>query len=87
MTSTKSNVWERHAQTIIVSVILAAILFASGFIFTTKSELESMKQHMNFMSQQLMELRTDIKLLRDSYVSREEFRDHETRLRDLERRK
>jgi hypothetical protein len=87
MTEPKQNIYERHAQTIIVSIILATILFVSGFIFTTKTELEAMKQQMLFVSQQVVELRTDIKSLRDSYVSREEFRDHETRIRELEKRR
>lgn len=75
---------ESHVQTIAQSLAAAAILFTAGFVYTTRAQVEVMQKQIEVMSQQISELRSDIKSMQSNYVTRDDFRDHEDRLRRLE---
>lgn len=80
-------IWERHFQTIVLGLAATAICFAATFIYTTKGEMAAMHEQMQNLTQLVMELRSDIKAMQTNYITKDEFKDHETRIRALELKK
>lgn len=78
---------ERHIQTIMVSLATGGIMFSAGFFFKDVGEKAATRAQLEALVVQVNELRTDVKELRSSFVRRDEFMDHESRIRQLEQRK
>jgi|GEM_PF-6196964 len=75
---------ERHIQTILISVVTGSIIFAATYFFNDKSDKAVLVQQIATLTNHVMELRADIKAMQSNYVTKDEFKDHEQRLRLLE---
>lgn len=75
---------ERHIQTIMVSLLTGAAMFSASYFFTDKADKAMTRVQLENLVNQVNELRTDIRDMRQSFVRRDEFTDHEARLRKLE---
>jgi len=83
-TSPPSGGLEKHVQTIGVSLITAAILFTAGFTYNTSQANAEMAVELKYMRIQLTDMKTKLEEMNNTYVKREEFMDHEGRIRRLE---
>lgn len=77
---------ERHIQTILISIITAAILFSATFIFNTNKDGALIAQQVTQMTVQLNALSLKMDSMQTNYVTRAEFKDHEDRLRVIEKK-
>jgi hypothetical protein len=86
---TTPSALQKHATTAIASFFTGAIVFLAQYFFQDRVDKASgavLQEQMTQLTSQVIELRADIKALRDNYVSKEDFRDHEQRIRALELR-
>lgn len=77
---------ERHIQTILISIVTGSIVFAANYFYTDNQAKAVQRTQLEVLTTQVIELRADIRAMQNSYVKREEFADHETRLRQLEKK-
>ena len=77
---------ERHIQTILISIVTGSIVFAATYFFNDKAEKAVTSQQLSTLTQQVIELRADIKAMQGNYVTKDDFHDHESRIRTLESR-
>ncbi len=75
---------ERHFQSLALALITAAALFMASFVVGAREEAAAQKEWRVSMSQQMGALQTQLAALQASYVTREEWRDHEVRIRAVE---
>lgn len=78
---------ERHIQTILISVCTGALFFAANYIYTGNEAKAVQKTQLEALTTQVIEMRADLKALQNNYVRKEEFREMEIRVRQLERQK
>lgn len=77
---------ERHIQTILISVITGALMFAANYFYNDNRSKAVQQTQLEVLTAQVIEMRADLRSLQTNYVKRDEFKDIEMRLRDLERR-
>lgn len=82
----KSGVIERHIQTILISIVTAALLFAANYIYSDNKDKAIVKSQLEMLTVQVLEMRSDVKLIQSSVVRRDELSDVQHRILDLERR-
>lgn len=75
---------EKHVVTILVSLITIGIGYMVSEQVSNTRATEVTKIQMNFLIEQVTQLRSDVRKLELNYVRVEQFIDHETRLRSLE---
>ena len=78
---------ERHIQTILISVIVGAIMFAANYIYNDHKEKGVVVGQLEALTNQVAEMRGDLRSLQFNYVKREELKELEIRVRELERRR
>lgn len=76
---------ERHLQTILISVITGAIFFSANFIYNDNRTKAVQQTQLEVLTSQVIELRADVRGLRDNYASRADLEKVEDRLRIVER--
>lgn len=81
------NRWEQHLQTVLISVITGALVFAANYFYTDNREKAGTKTQLDILTNQVVEMRADIRALRDTYVKRDELKELEQRVRDIEMRR
>lgn len=87
--STKQNesrfvAFERHLQTVLVTFMAGAVMFAANYFFSDTSSKATSKVQLEMLTSQVVQLRVDIKALEVSYVRRDDFSRQEDRVRQLE---
>ncbi len=88
--------WERHTQTVLMGVVMLLIGWTGNSILEGKTKGAEAAGQIALLTQQLgafkdstardiAELKGLVQAMQGNYVGHDEFRDHEIRLRDLER--
>lgn len=87
MAAQRVAVWERHGQTIMLSVITATLIGTASILYASNGTQHAMAAEIRNLTNQVAELRGTVQAMQFQYVSRVEFQGHETRLQTLESRK
>lgn len=77
-------IWERHGQTIMLSVITAALMFASKALWDSNAVQTAMSVRIEHLTTQVAELRGAMNSAQLNSPTRAEFAGHEQRLQALE---
>jgi predicted mannosyl-3-phosphoglycerate phosphatase (HAD superfamily) len=77
---------ERHFQTILISIITGAIIFAANYFYNDNRGKAVQQTQLEVLTAQVIEMRADLRALQTNYVKREELKDIDARIRELERR-
>ena len=87
----KSSKLEQHIQTIMIAVVTGAIMWMGSYFFTDKAEkavlaneVSTISRQLSSLQAELKEVKTELQFLRSGFVTRDQFQDHEERLRLLE---
>ncbi len=78
---------ERHIQTILISVCTGALFFAANYVYTDNQSKAVQKSQLEALTVQVIEMRADLKALQTNYARRDELKELEIRVRQLERNK
>lgn len=78
---------ERHLQSIMLAVVTAAIFFAAKYIYDDNRAKALAQLQLELLTTQVIELRTEVRALQGNYIRRDDFRELEQRVRQLERQK
>lgn len=76
---------ENHIQTILISIITAALVFAATYFYNDNKEKALSKSQLEVLTVQVFEMRADVKSLQLNVVRPDEVRDLQRRVLDLER--
>lgn len=77
---------ERHIQTIMITVITAALMFAANYFYNDNRQKAVAQTQLEVLTSQVIEMRADLRSLQNNYVKREDWKELELRLRDVERK-
>jgi sensor domain CHASE-containing protein len=83
--SAKRSVIEQHAQSVLLAVITAAVIFSGTFVVQAREDSVRVATQLAAMANEISALRAQLASMQSNYVGRDDFRDHEARLRNLER--
>ena len=72
-------VFERHAQTIIVSLITALLLFIGSMVYSGQGENAKTSVKLEFMTSQIVELKAKIDMMNSNYATKAELKELEAR--------
>lgn len=75
---------EQHIQTILIAVITGALFFAANYMFSDNEARGVQQGQLRVLTDQIIEMRGELRSLQNNYVRREEFKELETRLRSVE---
>lgn len=75
---------ERHIQTILISVITGALMFAANYFYSDNKSKAVQQTQLEVLTTQVIEMRSDLRALQTNYVKRDELKDLELRVRVLE---
>lgn len=76
---------ETHIQTILISIITAALVFAATYFYNDNKDKALSKSQLEVLTVQVFEMRADVKSLQLNVVRPDEVRDIQRRVLDLER--
>ena len=76
---------ESHIQTILISIITAALVFAATYFYNDNKDKALSKSQLEVLTVQVFEMRADVKSLQLNVVRPDEVRDIQRRVLDLER--
>lgn len=85
MVTSSSSRLESHIQTILISIITAALVFAATYFYNDNKEKALSKSQLEVLTVQVFEMRADVKSLQLNVVRPDEVRDLQRRVLDLER--
>lgn len=85
MVSHFSSRLENHIQTILISIITAALVFAATYFYNDNKDKALNKSQLEVLTVQVFEMRADVKSLQLNVVRPDEVRDLQRRVLDLER--
>jgi hypothetical protein len=93
-TERRSVPWEQHFQTILITLITGALIFAANYFYTdnrAKADFEakavSTGNQLQALTKEVYEMRGDLRTLQLNYARREEMKELEIRVRALEIRR
>lgn len=86
-TAQKLAVWERHGQTILLSIITTTLIGTATILYNSNATQASMAAEIRALQTQVGEMRIAITAMQQHYVSRPEFQNHEQRIQALESRR
>lgn len=75
---------ERHFQSLALALITAAVLYMASFVVGAREEAAANKERLASIAQQMAAVQFQLADIQGKFVVRDEWRDHEVRLRDLE---
>lgn len=81
----KRSLIEQHAQSVLLAVITAAVLYSGSFVVQAREDSVRLAAQMANLTSEVAAMRAQILVMQGNYVSRDDYRDHESRLRHLER--
>lgn len=76
---------ERHIQTILISIVTGALIFAVGYFYTDNKDKALAKSQLDVLTTQVFEMRADVKSLQLNVIRPDEVRDLQRRVLELER--
>lgn len=76
---------ERHVQTILISIVTGALIFAASYFYNDNKDKALSKSQLEVLTVQVFEMRADVKSLQLNVVRPDEVRDLQRRVLDLER--
>lgn len=77
---------ERHIQSILLVITTASLMFAANYFYNDNRQKAVAQTQLEVLTAQVIEMRADLRAMQNNYVRRDEYRELEQRLRDLERR-
>lgn len=83
---TSANI-ERHLQTVLISIITGAIVFAANYVYNDNRQKAVAQTQLEVLTVQVIEMRADLRAMQSSYVRRDEIKELEARVRALEVRR
>jgi type IV secretory pathway VirB6-like protein len=75
---------ERHFQSLALALITAAVLYMASFVVGAREEAAANKERLAGIAAQMAAVQAQLAAIQGNFVTRDEWRDHETRVRDLE---
>lgn len=87
VTERKSSLIERHLQSVLLALITAALLYSGSFVVQAREDAVRTAAQLAALTSEVSGLRAQLAVMQGSYVQRDDFRDHESRLRHLEGRR
>ena len=78
---------EKHAQTILVSIITATLLFVASFIYNNNKDVSNLAIKLEVVTTQIAKLENKIDLLSSNYVTKTDFNEPDKRVRVVEQRR
>lgn len=81
----KRSVLEQHAQSVLLAVITAAVLFSGGFVMQVREDSVRISTQLALLTAEMTALRAQLAVMQSNYIGRDDFRDHEARIRQLEK--
>ena len=83
----KRSLIEQHFQSVLLAIITAALIYSGTFVVQAREDAVRTASQLAALTSEVAGLRLQVGVLQGSYVQRDDFRDHEARLRHLEGRK
>lgn len=83
----RRNLLEQHAQSVLLAVITAALIYSGSFVLQAREDSVRTAAQLATLTSEVAALRVTLSGMQSNYVGREDFRDHEVRLRQLETRR
>ena len=83
----KSSLIERHLQSVLLALITAALLYSGSFVVQAREDAVRTAAQLAALTSEVAGLRSQLGVMQGSYVQRDDWKDHEARLRHLEGRK
>lgn len=77
---------ERHIQTIMIAVITGALFFAANYVYSDNRAKAVQQTQLEVLTSQVFEMRADLRSLQTNYVKKEELRELDSRIRELEKK-
>lgn len=84
-TRRKGSIIEQHAQSVLLAIITAALIYSGTFVVQAREDSVRSAAQLAALTTEVAALRAQLAVMQANYVGRDDFRDHETRLRHLER--
>jgi len=81
----KRSILEQHAQSVLLAVITAAVLFSGSFVVQVREDSVRIATQLTLLTGEVAALRAQLAVLQSNYIGRDDFRDHEGRIRELEK--
>ena len=87
----KRNLIEQHFQSVLLAIITAALIYSGTFVVQAREDAVRTASQLAALTSEVAGLRSQIGVMQGNYVQRDDYRDdyrdHEARLRHLEGRK
>jgi Tfp pilus assembly protein PilN len=83
-TDRRSGTLERHIQTILISVVVGVLAFAGNYFFSDKADKAVLTAQLSALTQQVAEMRGEVRSIQSNFASKETTADHEARIRASE---
>lgn len=87
VTERKSSLIERHLQSVLLALITAALLYSGSFVVQAREDAVRTAAQLAALTSEVAGLRSQLGVMQGSYVQRDDWKDHESRLRHLEGRR
>jgi len=82
----KVNLWEQHGQTLLLSIITAALLWAAKTQYEANALQATLVARIDNLSANVARLEGAVATMQQQFVTRAEFAVHEARIQAVERR-
>lgn len=83
---TNMGVLERHAQSVALAVAVATILYSASFVVKVSEDSAIMRTQLLQLTQDVARLTGLMQIVQQNTVTREEFREQDRRIREMENR-
>lgn len=81
------NLLEQHAQSVLLAVITAALIYSGSFVLQAREDSVRTAAQLAALTSEVAALRVALTGMQGNYTNREDYRDHEVRIRQLESRR
>lgn len=78
---------EQHAQSVLLAVITAALIYSGSFVLQAREDSVRTAAQLATLTSEVAALRVALTGMQGNYTSRDDYRDHEVRIRQLEARR
>lgn len=83
----RSSLLEQHAQSVLLVIISSALIYSGSFVVSAKEDAARVSAQLSTLTTEVAAMRAQMGVMQSSYINRDDFRDHESRLRHLEQRR
>lgn len=81
----KAGRFEQHVQTVMISIVTGAIVFAAQYVYSDSREKAVLQTQLEVLTAQVIEMRSDLRALQSAYATKTDVKELELRIRQLER--